>query len=70
MERLSIYLQTDVPLNPGSSGGPLVNTDSRIIGINNFKIGGYESLGFAIESNVVEEIAEDIIDQYLQQVEQ
>ena len=66
---LEIYLQTDVPLNPGSSGGPLVNTNSRIVGINNFKIGGYESLGFAIESNVVKEIADDIIDQYYQQAE-
>jgi len=66
---LDIYLQTDVPINPGNSGGPLVNTNSRIIGINNFKIGGFEGLGFAIESNVVEEIAEGIIEQYLAQVE-
>ena len=64
---LDIYLQTDVPINPGNSGGPLVNANSRIIGINNFKIGGFEGLGFAIESNTVKEIAEDIIDQYLQQ---
>lgn len=65
---LEIYLQTDVPINPGNSGGPLVNTNSRIIGINNFKIGGYEGLGFAIESNTVEQIANDIIDQYLEQI--
>ena len=64
---LDIYLQTDVPINPGNSGGPLVNANSRIIGINNFKRGGFEGLGFAIESNTVKEIAEDIIDQYLQQ---
>jgi S1-C subfamily serine protease len=64
---LKIYLQTDVPINPGNSGGPLVNANSRIIGINNFKIGGFEGLGFAIESNVVKEAAEDIIDQYLNQ---
>jgi len=64
---LEIYIQTDVPINPGNSGGPLVNTNSRIIGINNFKIGGFEGLGFAIESNVVEEVANDIIDQYLAQ---
>lgn len=65
---LKIYLQTDVPINPGNSGGPLVNTNSRIIGINNFKIGGYEGLGFAIESNVVKQIVDDIIDQYLEQI--
>lgn len=66
----NIYIQTDVPINPGNSGGPLVNTNSRIIGLNNFKIGGFEGLGFAIESNVVNEISDDIIDQYLAQLEQ
>jgi len=64
---LDIYIQTDVPINPGNSGGPLVNAQSRIIGINNFKIGGFEGLGFAIESNVVEEVADDIIAQYKNQ---
>lgn len=67
---LDIYLQTDVPINPGNSGGPLVNANSRIVGINNFKIGGFEGLGFAIESNSVEEIADNIIEQYLQQAQQ
>lgn len=63
---LDIYLQTDVPINPGNSGGPLVNINSEIIGINNFKLGGFEGLGFAIESNTVEEVVEDIINQHLQ----
>jgi|TARA_B100001971_G_scaffold204555_1_gene220847 S1-C subfamily serine protease len=67
---LEIYLQTDVPINPGNSGGPLVNTNSRIIGINNFKIGGFEGLGFAIESNTVKGVVDDIIDQYLEQTQQ
>ncbi|MAE42400.1 hypothetical protein CMO93_01400 [Candidatus Woesearchaeota archaeon] len=67
---LDTYLQTDVPINPGNSGGPLVNTNSRIIGINNFKIGGFEGLGFAIESNTVEEITEGIISEYLQQLQE
>ena len=67
---LKIYLQTDVPINPGNSGGPLVDANSRIIGINNFKIGGFEGLGFAVESNVAKQIAEDIIDKYLQQAQQ
>lgn len=67
---LNIYIQTDVPINPGNSGGPLVNTNSRIIGINNFKIGGFEGLGFAIESNVVDEVSDDIIDLYFEQLEQ
>lgn len=64
---LDIYLQTDVPINPGNSGGPLVDANSRIIGLNNFKVGGFESLGFAIESNTVEEVADYIISAYEEQ---
>ena len=67
---LDIYLQTDVPINPGNSGGPLVTIDSRIVGINNFKIGGYEGLGFAIESNTVEGIVDGLIAEYLQQIQE
>lgn len=67
---LNIYIQTDVPINPGNSGGPLVNANSRIIGLNNFKIGGFEGLGFAIESNAVKQVADDIISQYLSQAQQ
>ena len=63
---LPIYLQTDVPINPGNSGGPLVDANSKIIGLNNFKVSGLEGLGFAIESNTVKEVADDIIEQYLQ----
>ena len=48
---LNVYIQTDVPLNPGNSGGPLIDKQGKVIGINNFKIGEAESLGFALESN-------------------
>ncbi len=47
------YVQTDVSLNPGNSGGPLINTLGEVVGINNFKIGDAEGLGFALESNSV-----------------
>ncbi|MBI2523434.1 trypsin-like peptidase domain-containing protein [Candidatus Woesearchaeota archaeon] len=63
---LPIYLQTDVPINPGNSGGPLVDANSEIIGLNNFKVSGLEGLGFAVESNTVKDIADDVIAQYLQ----
>jgi S1-C subfamily serine protease len=50
---LAEYVQTDVSLNPGNSGGPLIDTRGKVVGINNFKIGGAESLGFALESNSI-----------------
>ena len=50
------YIQTDVSLNPGNSGGPLINTQGEVVGINNFKIGnGAEGLGFALEGNIVKD---------------
>ncbi len=58
------YIQTDVPINPGNSGGPLINTKGEIIGINNFKVGGFEGLGFAISSNNVRSVVNKIISDY------
>ena len=52
---LEAYVQTDVTLNPGNSGGPLLDKEGKVIGINNFKIGGAESLGFALESDLIKE---------------
>ena len=54
------YIQTDAALNPGNSGGPLINKEGKVIGINNFKIGGSESLGFALESSYIEKTVNEI----------
>lgn len=61
------FIQTDVPINPGNSGGPLVNIKSEIIGINEFKIRDFEGIGFAIASDVVENVVNQIINKYEQQ---
>ena len=45
------YIQIDVPLNRGNSGGPLINKNGKVIGINNFKLQNSENLGFSLESN-------------------
>jgi len=55
------YIQTDVPINPGNSGGPLVDASGEIIGINTKKIQDYEGIGFAIPSDIVRAIFEEII---------
>jgi serine protease Do len=59
----NIYIQTDAPINPGNSGGPLLDPDGRVVGINTFILsqsGGSEGIGFAIPSNIVKMIAEQI----------
>jgi S1-C subfamily serine protease len=57
---IQAYIQTDAALNPGNSGGPLINKQGKIIGINNFKISDTEGLGFALESNYLKEIINKI----------
>ncbi len=59
------YIQTDVSLNPGNSGGPLINLQGSVVGVNNFKIGGAESLGFALESEAIKSSINSILNQTL-----
>lgn len=58
------YLQTDAAINPGSSGGPLVNLEGEIVGINTAifsRSGGNQGIGFAIPSNVARWAAPQLI---------
>lgn len=55
-------LQTDAAINPGNSGGALVNSNGQLIGINSSKIATstVEGMGFAIPSNDVQQIIEQL----------
>jgi serine protease Do len=58
-----VYIQTDAPINPGSSGGPLVDTRGRVVGINTLifsRSGGNEGIGFAAPSNIVTTVFQQI----------
>ena len=67
INNIEAYIQTDAALNPGNSGGPLIDKEGKVIGINNFKISGGESLGFALESNYLKDIVNDIAQEELNQ---
>ncbi|MDO8623048.1 MAG: trypsin-like peptidase domain-containing protein [archaeon] len=65
INNLEIYIQTDAALNPGNSGGPLINKKGEAIGMNNFKAVGSENLGFALESNYIKKVVNMISAQKL-----
>ena len=58
------FMQTDVAVNPGNSGGPLINTSGEVIGINSqiySRSGGYQGLSFAIPIDVAMNVEQQLI---------
>ncbi|XYJ11724.1 DegQ family serine endoprotease [Telluria sp. B2] len=58
------FIQTDVAVNPGNSGGPLFNTRGEVVGINSqiySQTGGYQGLSFAIPIDVASRIKDQIL---------
>ncbi len=59
------YIQTDAAVNPGNSGGALVNTKGELIGINTAiqsQTGSYIGYSFAVPSNIARKVIEDIME--------
>jgi len=64
-DRIESFIQTDAAVNPGNSGGALVNTSGQLIGINTAIItrsGKYEGYSFAVPSNLVQKVILDLRD--------
>ncbi|PCI95408.1 serine peptidase [Candidatus Aerophobetes bacterium] len=62
---LEDFIQTDAAINPGNSGGPLLDLDGDVIGINTAIVsrsGGYMGIGFAIPSNMAQNVYRQIVD--------
>jgi serine protease Do len=58
------FIQTDVAVNPGNSGGPLFDLDGRVVGINSqiySRTGGYQGISFAIPINVAMKVQKQLL---------
>jgi len=64
-KKIDSFIQTDAVVNPGNSGGALVNTQGELVGINTMIYSGngsYIGYSFAVPSNIVKKIVEDILE--------
>ena len=63
--KIESFIQTDAAVNPGNSGGALVNKAGQLVGINTAIVsttGAYAGYSFAVPSNIVQKIVGDLID--------
>ncbi|MBP9997611.1 MAG: trypsin-like peptidase domain-containing protein [Bacteroidales bacterium] len=63
--KIESFIQTDAAVNPGNSGGALVNKEGQLVGINTAIIStnnAYQGYSFAVPSNIVRKIVADLID--------
>lgn len=59
------FIQTDAAVNPGNSGGALVTTEGKLVGINtaiSTHTGSFEGYSFAIPSNMVKKVVDDLVE--------
>jgi serine protease Do len=59
-EQLSQVIQTDAAINQGNSGGPLFDINAKVVGVNVATAEGAQSIGFAIPSNIVVSMINDV----------
>ena len=63
--KIESFIQTDAAVNPGNSGGALVNKKGELVGINTAIVsqtGAYSGYSFAVPSNIVKKVVGDLID--------
>lgn len=63
--KIESFIQTDAAVNPGNSGGALVNKEGKMVGINTAIVsttGSYSGYSFAVPSNIVAKVVSDLID--------